>query len=144
MLHRKIDKQMTLKSGFSLIEIMAVLVIIGLVMGIAINRGLAALRTGRENSTRANLKATASAIDMYHMIIGNYPKQLEDLVEKPKGPEGAKWKEKFLDKIKQDAWSHDFYYKVTPKDKHPYELYSYGPSGPDAADASEHIIVWDI
>jgi general secretion pathway protein G len=131
--------------GFSFIELVVVILILG-ILGATV--GPAAFRWvtgGREASAKTSLNALAQAIDAFHGEIGSYPKRLEDLVEKPSGPQGQKWTAPYLakGKVPVDPWGNEFVYKPTPGSEHPYELYSYGPNGPDAP-AEEHIDVWKI
>ncbi len=129
-------------AGFSLIEIMAVLFIIGMILALVGPRVQNAWSTGKLTTTKSNLKSISQALDLYYMSIGHYPQQLQDLVEKPKGADAKNWTERFMESIPTDGWGNEFNYKKTPKDKNPYELYSYGPHGPDA-DSAEYISVWN-
>jgi general secretion pathway protein G len=138
-------KQKYTTQGFSLIELVVVILIMGILMATVGPAAYRWLTSGRENSAKTSLNALAQAIDAFHGELGSYPKALEDLVKKPSGPLGERWTSPYLQKGKlpQDPWGNDFQYKLTPGTEHPYELYSYGPNGPDAP-AEEHIDVWKI
>lgn len=132
--------------GFSLIELVVVILILGIlaaVVGPAVFRAVAPARTG---AAKSSLRALSQAIDTYQAEIGAYPKALEDLVEKPSGAAGKKWTAPYLKgkSIPEDPWGEPFQYKITPGSQHPYELYSYGgPNGPDTP-AEERIDVWNL
>lgn len=136
----------SLKEGFSLVELLVALVILGLLAGIGVPLLWGLVESKKKETTEANLKLIGNVLDYYKLQMGNYPKQLEYLIEKPKGDEGKKWTDPFLKgkKLPVDGWSKPFYYKLTPGGKHAYELYSYGKKGPDEATPEEHISVWEL
>ncbi len=138
-------KRSNLQEGFSLIEIMVAVLIMGILAAVVGAGTTAYLRRAAVNSTTASLNALSQALDMYKSDTGYYPKSLEELVEAPKGAQGKKWQGPYLSKAKtpQDGWKHDFYYKVTPGAKHPYDLHSYGPNGEESPE-EEHLSVWEI
>ena len=133
----------SLKTAFTFIELMVVIAILGLLAGIGVPLFMNKLEQSAKDTTKITLKATAQALDLYKLQIGTYPKRLEDLVEKPKGPDGSKWTSAFMEKTPLDGWKQEFYYKLTPNAKKPYELYSYGKNGPDGA-SEDRISVWNI
>lgn len=120
-------------SGFTLVEIVFVVLIIGLLMSVVGFSIPKVMNRVHANTTKANLKTLKSAIDIFHADNGSYPTHLEDLVDRPKG-DYPNW-HSILDKIPHDAWGYEFEYKITPGKKYPYELYSYGssegPNGPE-------------
>lgn len=134
-----------LAPGFSIMEILVVVLIIGILVSLVGPAGWRIYRMVQRQATTRTLNTLSHAIDAFQAELGSYPKQLEDLVERPQGPLGKKWKEPYLTKTKipDDAWGRPYFYKVTPGGKHPYELYSYGPSGEDAP-AEEYISAWDV
>ncbi len=122
------------QEGFTLIELVVVLLILGLLAGIGVPLVLNRLELGRENTTKTNLTTLKNQIAMYQMEQGKYPTKLDDLTKPPKG-------KPYMENIPEDGWGNELAYKVTSGKKHPYELYSYGSGGPDDPD-SERIDVW--
>jgi general secretion pathway protein G len=139
------QKREHLQQGFSLIELVVVILILGILAATVGPAAFRYLTSGRENSAKTSLNALAQAIDAFHGELGSYPKTLEDLVKKPSGPLGDRWTSPYLakGKLPKDPWGRDFEYKLTPGAEHPYDLYSYGANGEDAP-AEEHIDVWKI
>jgi general secretion pathway protein G len=127
--------------GFTLIELVVAVMILGILMTIG---GFAYLQfTGiaRENTTRTNLRTVKSAIDLFNIQHGRFPVQLPDLLQRPKG-DFPGWKP-YFDKMPKDGWGREFHYKLTPGKKHAYELYSYGSGGPEGP-VEDRISVWDV
>ncbi len=126
----------TIKEGFSLIEIMVVIMIIGILAAVVVPNAYRWVISGRENAAKASIRALENAIDAYHGEKGSYPKTLEDLINaKPPYLKKAE--------VPKDPWGNDFQYKPTPGADHPYELYSYGPEG-EAAPAEDRLDVWKM
>jgi general secretion pathway protein G len=129
--------------GFSMIEIMIVIVIMGLLAGIGIPMYLGYAAQARQSTTKQNLSLIKSQLTLFNLQHGKYPPRLIDLVERPKGEIGKNWTQSF-EKLPKDAWAQDFYYKTTAGGKHPYELYSYGGYAGPEEPAESRVSVWDI
>ena len=124
-------KERYAQPGFTLMELMVAVLILGLIAGIGMPLVFNYMETARENTTKSNLQLLRNEVVSFNIQYGKYPTRLEDLVEKPKGEIGKKWKP-LLDKLPKDGWGQEFYYKVIAGGKHPYTLYSYGGStGPE-------------
>jgi general secretion pathway protein G len=129
--------------GFSFIEIMAAVLILGLILAVSVPVYFNYVAGARVRSTTANLKVIKNTLNLYSMEHGKYPAKLIDLVERPKGETDKAWRP-YLEKLPLDAWGNEFVYKILPSgSKHPFDLYSYGPNGPDQSTAEERISVWD-
>ena len=121
----------SVRSGFSLIEIMIVVGIIGLIMAIAVPKFMGAREKANITATKTILQNFELAIDEFHNDTGQYPVTLHDLFAKPFDEKVAKrWAAPYVKKDEFiDAWKNDLVYNVTKGQKNPYELYSYGPHG---------------
>lgn len=129
--------------GFSLIEIVVAMMIIGLLAGVAVPLYMRYAESAKESTTKTNLKVLKSSVDLFKIEQGKYPTKLQDLVERPKGLTGS-WKP-YLEKLPVDGWKSEFYYRVNAGGStHPYDLYSYGSNGPEAGIPEERISVWEI
>jgi general secretion pathway protein G len=139
--NEKRDK--SLKSGFTFIELVIALAILG-VLAVVIGGNLFRfLRESKIRQTQTTLSTLKTSITAYYAAVGKYPTSLTDLVRKPADVPLTKWIEPFIDgqEVPKDAYNNEFVYKVTPKGAHPYELYSYGAEGP-GSDAEGMISVW--
>lgn len=121
------------QSGFTLIEIMVVLVIIGVMAALVVPNILGRPDEARATIAAADIRAIESALEIYRLDNHNYPSTdqgLEALVKKPLGtPEPADWKsEGYLRKLPQDPWGNPYQY-LSPGIHGAYDLYSLGADG---------------
>ena len=123
--------------GFTLIEIMAVVVIIGLLMAIVGPRVLSVFDQGNVTATGAQVKSLQTALATYYMDNRRYPtteQGLLALVEKPSiPPEARRWRPGgYLDGkvVPKDSWDQEFQY-AAPGEHNPesYDLWSLGADG---------------
>lgn len=134
---------MSARSGFSLIEILVALVIVGLMAGI----GFGALRyldRAKITTTEASLRNIQSAIVEYQADTNQLPGKLEDLVKRPANVKG--WKLPYATEEQlRDSWKNEFYYRPNERSAaRPYELYSYGKGGEESGTEDTKIDVWGL
>lgn len=135
-------------SGFSLIEIMVVVVIIGMLVSLVGPNVMNALKGAGESKIKADMAALNSSIKMYKLdnfVIPTTEQGLEalviptDIAPEPRNfPEGG-----YIEKLPRDPWENEYLY-MSPADEKPYDIYTLGSDGvrggeDDAADRS----IWD-
>jgi len=136
MQHRSIKQ-----TGFTLIEIMVVMVILGLLVAVVAPNVLDKGEKARRDVAKTQLRNIANALDMYKLDNFSYPSTeqgLEALVTKPAGsPEPKNWnKNGYLPSVPQDPWKTEYQY-VSPGSEGPYDLYSYGPDSKEGGDEDD-------
>ena len=116
--------------GFTLLELLVVVVIIGLLAGFVAPRYFSQVGKSEVNVAKAQLDALEKALDQYRLDIGNYPNNelgLKALVERP--ADQPKWAGPYLRKsVPLDPWGKPYVYKV-PGEKGDFDLVSYGKDG---------------
>lgn len=130
-------------SGFSLIELVVALLILGIMMVTVMPALFRYVTQARESTANQDLMTIKQSILIYHAKIGQYPDSLHDLVRKPSNPQAAAlWRHPFLEDFPKDPWQQDYVYrKNPPRSPHPFELYSLNdPGEPEAG----KIDVWAI
>ena len=118
--------------GFSLIELMIVLVILGLIAGIVGPQAMKYLGKGKTQSTKVQIENMSAALDMYRLEVGSYPTTADGLKALVTQPSNAKgWNGPYLKKgeVPKDPWNNDYQYKRPGSNNHPYDLFSFGADG---------------
>lgn len=129
------------EKGFTLIEIMVVLIIIGLLAGIVVPKLMGRTEEAKHTKTMVQIKNLQSALDLYKLDSGSYPttdQGLQALVEKPAvGEIPKRWKEGgYIDKLPKDAWLNNYVY-ISPGVHGEYDLYSYGADGEEGGEGKD-------
>lgn len=138
-----LKKEKTLKQGFTFVELIIAIAILGVLALVVVPYTMRYLKESRIKSTETNIKTLQTAIDSYYASVGKFPSSLEDLVRKPADVPLSKWVDRFLKQteVPKDAWGNDFVYNPPAKSGQSYELYSYGPNGPGSTE-DEWIGTW--
>ncbi len=135
--------------GFTLIEIMVVLIIIGLLAGIVVPKLMGRTEEAKRTKAAVQIKNLQSAIDLYRLDNGIYPgteQGLQSLVEKPTiGEMPRQWNEGgYMNKIPKDPWGNNYVY-ISPGIHEDYDLYSYGFDGEEGGEGKNaDIQSWDL
>ena len=119
--------------GFTLIEIMVVVVILGLLAALVVPQVMGRPDQAKVAAAQNDVRAISAALDMYKLDNQTYPSTqqgLEALVKKPSGSPAAKhWNpDGYLKKLPVDPWGNPYLY-LAPGSKGPYDLYSSGADG---------------
>jgi general secretion pathway protein G len=117
-------------SGFTLLELLVVVVIIGLLAGFVAPRYFGQVGKSEVNVARAQIDALEKALDQYRLDVGRYPDSeqgLKALIERPQNE--PKWNGPYLRKdVPLDPWGKAYVYKI-PGEKYDFELLSFGKDG---------------
>ncbi len=123
------------RKGFTLLELMIVIVILGILAAIVAPKFLKRGEEAKLTATKVQMKNIEQALKMYKLDNSFYPtteQGIEALVRKPEGePEPRNWKGPYLDDIPKDAWGSNFIYISDGKS---YTLISKGPDGEEGTE----------
>lgn len=135
------------QKGFSLIELMIVLVILGLIAGIVGPQAMNYLGRGKSQSAKVQIENISAALDMYKLEVGNYPSASEGLKALVAAPGSAKgWNGPYLKKggVPLDPWNNEYQYKRPGSNGQPYDLLSYGAdNAPGGEGDNADINLWN-
>lgn len=131
-----------LPRGFTLLELLVVMVIIGLLAGYVGPKLFGQIAKSEVKTARAQMDALQKSLDQYRLDVGRYPSSaqgLAALVVKP--TDEARWAGPYLAKaVPQDPWGHDYQYRF-PGQHVEYDLFSFGRDGQPGGDADGADIV---
>ena len=116
------------EEGFTLVEMLVVITIIGLVMALVGPRVLNYLGESKVKAAKIQIESFSAALDLYYLDNGTYPSASEGLGALVQRPSSAPaWNGPYLKSgaVPDDPWGHAYVYKV-PGDHAPYEIDSYG------------------
>ena len=123
-------------AGFTLLEILTVVVIIGILLVLIVPNVVARADEARVTAAKSDLRGIASALDMYRLDNSHYPSSsqgLRALVRRPSGtPEPRNWgPESYLKKMPEDPWDQEYAYLKTGNG---FEIISLGADGEEGGD----------
>jgi general secretion pathway protein G len=117
--------------GFTLVEMLVVITIIGLIMGLIGPRVLNYLSESKVKAAKIQLQSFGSALDLFYLDAGRYPSTAEGLTALVRQTPGvASWNGPYLrgGNVPTDPWTHSYVYR-SPGEHGPYDIMSYGADG---------------
>lgn len=134
----------SVSGGFTLLELLVVMVIIGLLAGYVAPKFFAQIGKSEVKVARAQIDGIEKALDQYRLDVGHYPSTEQGLkaLNEPPANE-TKWAGPYLKKaVPPDPWANVYIYK-RPGDHGEYDLLSYGKDGrPGGTGEAEDITSW--
>lgn len=130
--------------GFTLLELLVVMVIIGLLAGYVGPKYFAQIGKSEVKTARAQIDALGKALDQYRLDAGHYPSTEQGLVALNVAPAGeSRWGGPYLQKaVPDDPWGKPYQYK-SPGEHGEYDLYSFGKDGQaGGADEAADVVNW--
>ena len=118
--------------GFTLVELLVALVVLGLLISIVVPRAIGYLGGARSDTARIQMATFAAALDLYKLDMRGYPAGgagLQALVAAPAG--ATRWRGPYLSKpeVPLDPWDNPYVYLSPGPNGAPYRLLSYGADG---------------
>jgi general secretion pathway protein G len=117
-------------AGFTLIELMIVLFILGLLAALVAPRLMGRVGKAKVKAAQAQIQMLSTALDLFHLDVGRYPSDEEGLKAMVTRPENLpQWAGPYLEKgVPKDPWGREYIYKF-PGEHGPYDLSSLGADG---------------
>jgi len=113
-------------SGFTLIELMIVLVILGLLASLVAPQMFSKVSSTKIKTAKAQMQMFQTALDTYRLDVGDYPNNLQELVDSNQ----ANWDGPYIPKaIPNDPWGNPYQFKVPGEDGSPFTMLSLGKDG---------------
>jgi general secretion pathway protein G len=114
------------RRGFSLVELIVVMVILGMLAGLVAVRTRGYLISAKQNAAKAEISNLVKAIDTFYASQGRYPSTDEGLEILTQATES--WPEGFINKVPSDPWGNPYEY-FSPGSSSPYEIVCLGADG---------------
>lgn len=132
------------ESGFTLIEVMVVVVILGILAAILVPKVMDRPDQARKTKARQDIRALEAALNLYKLDNFVYPttdQGLEALVEQPTSPEPPNWKAGgYVDRLPKDPWNQDYLF-LSPGEQGTIDIFS---TGPDQVPSEDDIGNWNL
>ena len=114
--------------GFSLVEMLAVLVLIGIVASIVVVNVLPKLEGGKVKAASSGVQTISMAVENYYLDNGNLPERIEDLSKRPGN--ASNWNGPYARESQlMDPWNKPYQYRRPGEDGRQFDVYSFGSDG---------------
>ena len=131
------------ENGFTLVELLVVLAILGLLVALAAPRVMKYLGSARTDTARIQIEKLSGVLDLYRLEVGHYPTEQEGLralVEKP--AQSDSWNGPYLKSAESlvDPWGAPYGYR-SPGQHGEFDLYTLGADGKEGGDGADRDVV---
>jgi len=132
------ERKKRIKYGFTMVELMAMLIIIGLLATLVVTKVATKIDQARITTTKANLKALHNAVNQFKMDTGRFPTEDEGLLALIEQPSDVETWEPggYLEttEISPDGWGNEFIYELYPESGKQFVIRSCGPDGEEGTE----------
>ena len=146
-IHDKSLNKGSKQSGFTLIEVMVVVIILGILAAVVVPNIMDKPDQARVTKAKQDIRALESALNMYKLdnfVYPNTDQGLEALVQKPSGsPDPKNWKQ-YLKRLPDDPWGNPYQY-LNPGIQSDIDIFTFGADGVQGGEeVSTDIGNWDL
>jgi len=144
--NEKLKVRLLKRGGFTLLELLIVMIIIGLLAALIGPKMIGRVGESRQTVAKQQIESLATALEMYKLDTARYPTQqmgLQALVEQPEGVDN--WKGPYLKKrfVPKDPWGNEYVY-VYPGEMGDYDIISYGADGVEGGEGEDaDVVSWE-
>jgi general secretion pathway protein G len=133
-----------LQQGFTLIEIMVVIVIMGILAALIVPRVIDRPDQARQVAAKQDIGSLMQALKLFRLDNGRYPSTTEGLNALVQKPANSKSWRAYLDRLPSDPWGHPYQY-LNPGLKGEIDVFSFGPDGKAGGERTDaYVGSWDL
>lgn len=136
-------KKCRAQRGFTLLELLVVLVILGLLAAVAGPQVMKHVGGAKSSTAKLQIDEFGAALDMYKLEVGRYPNSQEGLQALSEAPSGAtNWNGPYLKKktVPKDPWGNDYHF-ASPGQHGAFDIYSYGADNREGGEGEDKDVV---
>jgi general secretion pathway protein G len=134
------------RQGFTLVELLVVLAILGLLAGLVGPQVMKFLGSSKTKTAALQIEDLSATLDLYRLEVGYYPSTSEGLEALVSDPGNApNWNGPYLKKaeVPKDPWGNDYQYR-SPGENGPFDIWSFGADGEEGGEGEDQDIrSWD-
>lgn len=134
-------------TGFSLVELLVVLAILGLLVGVIGPQVMKYLSSSKTKTAKVQIENLVTTLDLYNLEVGTYPNSSEGLSALITKPASANnWNGPYLKKkqVPKDPWGRDYHYQQPGDDGRPFDIYSLGSDNKEGGDGeAQDVTSWN-
>ena len=136
----KTRMQQKLRGGFTLIEIMVVVIILGILAATIIPQFIGTTHDAKVGAAKSHVAELESAVERFYVHMDRYPtteEGLKVLVDPPTGDDAKSWRGPYIKQLRNDPWGNAYQYRY-PGSHHPnsFDIWSRGEGGQDGGEGN--------
>ena len=129
------------KSAFTLIEMMAVVVIIAILAAVIGPKFFGQVNKAQQVAAQQDIENLKKAITLFRFDTNRFPEELRDLVKRPDNDRG--WNGPYLEKMPRDPWDNEYEYAVPGRDDREFDVWCLGADGKEGGEGLDaDILSW--
>lgn len=131
------------RAGFTFVELLAVVIIIGVLSALIIPQFLGRTGQARRAVAESNIKDIEAAVQMFYHDYSRFPANIDELVTRPSDVEEGKWNPSLKAKNLTDPWGRKYLYRQPGEDGRAFDVYSLGGDGQEGGEGeAADVVSW--